>query len=100
MARPKLTPFRESVLICVEKVPLGKVLSCGQVSGPARAWVPRALHYLVENGFPDLPWHRVVNSDGSLLPTKMFVGQGERLRDEQVEFRPDGKVDMKKSCPS
>ena len=94
MPKSKLTRFRESVLECVERIPKGNVATCVQVNGPACAHVPRALRYLVENGYPDTPWHRVVNSDRTLL--KIEIGdQAARLCKDKVDCLPNGRVDEK-----
>ena len=41
---------------------------------------------------PELPWHRVVKSDGS-LPKKTMDGQRDPLRAEAVEFLRNGRLD-------
>jgi methylated-DNA-protein-cysteine methyltransferase-like protein len=82
-------------------IPRGKVSSYGKVAvaaglpNGARQTV-RVLHSLTEKY--DLPWHRVIRSDGSIA-LEEGVGrelQMELLRSEGVEVSADGRVDMQR----
>jgi len=85
----------------IKAIPRGKVtsyrdaaLAAGLPNG-ARQTV-RVLHSLSEKF--DLPWHRVIRSDGSIALGK---GEGrelqtELLRAEGVEVSHDGRVDMER----
>lgn len=74
----------------VKKIPVGKVITYGQVARAvgtrdARR-VGQALH---ANKNPDVPCHRVVFADGSLAPGYAFGGldeQKKRLEAEGVKF--------------
>ena len=93
MSRPNMTEFRESVRKRVETIPPGRVLTYAEVGGRNLANVGGAMAHLVRHFDPELPWHGVVKSDGS-LSKKTIDGQCDRLRAEAVEFLRDGRVDM------
>jgi len=91
----------ESTLRIVEAIraiPAGRVSSYGNIAGAAglpngARQTVRVLHSLSERY--DLPWHRVIRSDGSIA----LDGDGKELqirllRSEGVEVSPDGFVDM------
>jgi len=94
----------ESTLRIVEviaSIPRGKVSSYGAVA--LKAGLPngarqtvRVLHSLSEKF--DLPWHRVIRSDGSIA---LGEGSGRELqigllRAEGVEVTAAGRVDMER----
>ena len=95
MSPPNLTAFRDSIRKRVEPIPCGKVLTYAHIGGVAPANVGAAMKHLVRHFDADLPWHRVVNSDGS-LSKKIMHGQRERLEAEGIECRPDGRVCLKR----
>jgi len=85
----------------IKSIPGGKVSSYGAIAlaaglpNGARQTV-RVLHSLSEKF--DLPWHRVIRSDGSIA---LMEGEGkelqiELLRAEGVKVSHNGKVDMKR----
>jgi methylated-DNA-protein-cysteine methyltransferase-like protein len=86
----------------VKKIPKGKVATYGQVAlyaGNPR-WsrvVGFALH---SNPDPEnIPCHRVVNRFGQVADAFVFGGgnkQRELLEKEEVEFLPNGRVDLEK----
>ena len=89
------------IIKAIKAIPEGKVSSyrnCALAAGipnGARQTV-RVLHSLSEKY--DLPWHRVIRSDGSIA---LREGEGRELQirlllEEGVEVTPDGKVDMKR----
>ena len=88
------------IVEAVKAIPPGRVSSYGSVAlaaglpNGARQTV-RVLHSLSEK--LDLPWHRVIRSNGSIA----LDGDGkqlqiELLRSEGVDVSPDGWVDMKR----
>lgn len=93
--------FFDRVYDVVRQVPVGRVVSYGQVAvlvgEPRKArFVGFAMHSSpgVAGG---VPCHRVVFKDGSLAPGFAFGGpdvQRQMLLDEGVIFTDDGKVDM------
>ena len=85
----------------IRAIPKGKVSSYRNVAwaagipNGARQTV-RVLHSLSEK--LDLPWHRVIRSDGSIA---LREGAGRELQislleSEGVEVSPEGRVDMAK----
>ena len=95
--------FREAVVVAVNKIPHGKVVSYGQVAtecGSPRAarQVGWMLHTL--DGNNDVPWWRVINSEGrisikgNILSTPL--AQKKFLEDEGVEVDKDFNIDIEK----
>lgn len=95
--------FRQKVYHLVKQIPKGKVATYGQIAqlagNPAAA---RAVGRFMKNN-PDIkniPCHRVVGSNGSLLgysAGKGVVTKKELLKKENVAFAGD-KVDLSLSC--
>ena len=95
-----MSNFYERVYENVQKIPKGKVATYGTIAamcGNPRASrsVGAALH---RNPDPKhIPCYRVVFTDGSLARNFAFgghVAQEKLLKDEGVEFLPDGRVDI------
>lgn len=85
------------ILSVVEEIPEGKVSSYGQIAkliGRDRnaRLVGKVLSMAEYCG--EYPCHRVVNHAGRLAPG--FREQRRLLEEEQVKFKDDGRVDMKK----
>jgi len=93
--------FARQVLEIVARIPEGKVTTYGAI---ARALGnPRGARLVVwalwsgPSGL-ELPYHRVVNSQGQLAPPHIF-GEGiqyQLLLSEGITFREDGSVDLEK----
>jgi methylated-DNA-protein-cysteine methyltransferase-like protein len=88
------------IIEAIKAIPAGRVSSYGNIArlvglpNGARQTV-RVLHSLSEKY--DLPWYRVIRSDGSIA----LDGDGKELqirllRSEGVEVSPDGRIDMKR----
>jgi methylated-DNA-protein-cysteine methyltransferase-like protein len=84
----------------VERIPRGRIATYGQIArlaglpGHARH-VGRALREL--SGGEDLPWHRVVNSEGRISARRDGASeevQRTRLRCEGVTFDGRGRVSL------
>jgi len=93
-----LNPFYKQVYAIVERIPHGKVISYGQIArtlGRPRSAreVGRAMRHCPD----DLPWQRVVMSDGSVAGGGFADIRKGILEAEGVLFLPDGRIDMK-SC--
>lgn len=85
----------------IKSIPEGKVASYGQIAtfaGNPRAarQVVRVLHAC--SGADDLPWHRVVNSKGtiSLKPGHGYETQKRLLKKEGVRFSLYDQIDLAK----
>ncbi|MBF6022838.1 MGMT family protein [Lysobacter niastensis] len=79
----------ERILAAIRAIPRGEVAGYGEVARraglPGRARLVARL--LSENGDRDLPWHRVMRSDGRIAfpeGSKGFREQSQRLRAEGV----------------
>jgi methylated-DNA-protein-cysteine methyltransferase-like protein len=94
----------ERILSAVRAIPRGQVAGYGEVARraglPGRARL--AAKALSENTDPDLPWHRVLRSDGRIaLPegSQGFREQCQRLRAEGVTV-VNGRVRNRKAAPT
>ncbi|MDX1436938.1 MAG: MGMT family protein [Anaerolineales bacterium] len=100
--------FDVTVWEAVKKVPYGKVVTYGQVAGLVplpeaedeetyRAFGARWVGASMSRCPSDVPWHRVINSQGKIS----FRGEGSierqrgRLEAEGVVFDERGKTDLK-----
>ena len=89
-------PRRLAFLAQIRAVPLGQVASYGAIA--RRAGFPRharmVARLLSTGGFDDLPWHRILRSDGRIAfppGSAEFDEQCARLRAEGVAVR-EGRV--------
>jgi methylated-DNA-protein-cysteine methyltransferase related protein len=102
MPRPSAyAPFTARAVRVIRAIPRGKVATYGLVAALAGSplgarQVVRVLHSLSRK--EQLPWHRVINSRGSLsLPRGAgFEKQRALLRSEGVPVTARGRVDFKR----
>lgn len=94
-----MTKFTEDVLEIIKMIPTGKVMTYGQIAAYANyprgaRQVSRILHSMSEKHH--LPWHRVINSKGSISLTGEpgFI-QAQMLASEGITVI-DKKIDLKK----
>jgi len=83
----------------IQKIPKGKIATYGLIA--AFAGSPRAARQVVRilhssSRKDNLPWHRVVNSQGkiSLKPGSGYETQKQLLVKEGVKFGPDDTIDF------
>jgi methylated-DNA-protein-cysteine methyltransferase-like protein len=95
-----MSQFFQQVYDLVKKVPVGKVVTYGQIAQKLGTRDARkvgwALHGNTEANH--VPCHRVVNNVGRLAPNFAFDGpeeQRRRLESEGVLFLDSGNVDLK-----
>jgi len=95
------TPFHQTVIKTIRKIPKGKVATYGQIaalSGSPRGarQVVRILH--TSSRKERLPWQRVINKAGkiSLKPGEGYEEQKAILIGEGIVFNSDDSIDMKK----
>lgn len=85
------------VLSVVEEIPRGRVASYGQlarlIGREKNARLVGKILSMAES-YGDYPCHRVVDHAGRTAPG--FRDQRERLLQEGVEFRENGRVDMRR----
>ena len=87
--------FFQAVYEIVAQVPRRRVVSYGQIArllGSPRA--ARQVGWAMRQCPDELPWHRVVMSDGSIAGGGWSDLRRALLEDEGVPFLPDGRVDM------
>ncbi len=96
-----MNDFTRSVIEQIRKVPKGKVSTYGRIaelSGNPRAarQVSRILSSMSRKY--NLPWHRIINSQGriSLKPGGGYEEQRAILEAEGIEFDLYGTVDLKR----
>jgi methylated-DNA-protein-cysteine methyltransferase-like protein len=102
---PDAIIFNNQVWEIVRQVPPGRVTTYGQISKmipppgdlPQRSydafgprWVGGAMAACPE----DVPWQRVINSQGKISPRPGLEQQRLLLEEEGVEFSASGKVDF------
>lgn len=96
-----MTPFEQSVLHIVRKIPKGKVMSYGQIAkyiGAPKASreVGWAMHSL--GRISNFPWWRVLNSKGTITVKESWESgpddQQRLLEAEGVVFDNERKLDM------
>ena len=89
--------FLYQILAIVEEIPEGKVATYGQIAHLSNhernsRLVGKALSHAEYYG--QYPCHRVVNHQGRLVPG--WKEQRHLLESENITFKPDGCVDLKK----
>jgi methylated-DNA-protein-cysteine methyltransferase-like protein len=95
-----LNPFSSKIIEIIQSIPAGKVASYGQIAAMAgnhRAarHVSRILHSCTKKY--QLPWHRVINSQGKIsLNNHAFEIQYELLKSEGIDFGLNRKIDLQK----
>jgi alkylated DNA nucleotide flippase Atl1/3-methyladenine DNA glycosylase AlkD len=86
----------------VARIPRGRVATYGQIAALARLprharMVGQALHASPEDS--DLPWQRVINSEGEISPRAMPGWDGFQrhlLENEGVRFDARGRIDLRR----
>lgn len=96
-----MTAFQSSVLLIVQRIPAGKVVSYGQIAaylGTPRAarqvgWVLRSM-----SGLPNFPWWRVLNNSGRItikndqldaakLQKELLEAEGVAINNLELDMR-------------
>jgi methylated-DNA-protein-cysteine methyltransferase-like protein len=80
----------------VARIPRGRVATYGQLSELIDGRLtPVGIGWALRTGGPDLPWHRVVNSQGGISTEREQPGrQRALLVAEGIRFLPDGRIDL------
>ena len=100
---PSQPTFLQKVELVVSQIPVGKVMTYGQVAqcigeGTARL-VGMALSSLPRGS--SIPWHRVVNAKGGISPRanpQSSLDQIQRLLDEGLQFNRNQELDLNLHC--
>jgi methylated-DNA-protein-cysteine methyltransferase related protein len=102
---PDPAQFNHRVWDIVRRIPAGRVASYGQVARlipipqgveekDYRAYAPRWVGSAMAQSPDDVPWWRVLNSQGEISLRSGAEKQRKLLEAEGVEFNPKGRVDM------
>lgn len=93
--------FYQRVIAIIISIPEGKVATYGQIAtyaGNPRA--ARQVSYILHSSSDkeDLPWHRVINSKGSisLKPGHGYELQKQMLKKEGITFKENDCIDLKR----
>lgn len=95
----KAPSIYQQIYTVVRLIPVGRVTSYGQVATIVGSCTPRVVGYAMAslpNG-SDVPWHRVINSQGKISQHKRGDGSTRQrvlLESEGVEFDQRDKVDL------
>ncbi len=103
---PGRQEFNGRVWALVRKIPRGKVATYGQIamllappagidSSAYRAFGPRWVGGAMAACPEDVPWQRVINSQGRISERPGAAKQRSLLKDEGIEFVKD-RIDLKK----
>ena len=88
----RLTAFAKSVLDAVDRIPRGRVMSYADVAEYVGAGSARAVGTVMARHGSEVPWHRVLRSDGTCA-THKSDRQAALLRAEGVPMRGE-RIDM------
>ena len=90
-----MTPYARAVLDAVDVIPVGKVMAYSDVAEYVGKGTGRSVARIMGTHGGEVPWHRVVRTDGSCAP---------EVRDRQLPLlRADGvpmdgeRVDMQRA---
>jgi methylated-DNA-protein-cysteine methyltransferase-like protein len=99
--QPEKDPtYQQVVYAIVRQIPSGLVASYGQIAriaggGVSARMVGYALAALPQGN--DVPWQRVINSQGKIsLPGFGRLMQEKLLHEEGVEISPEGRIDLQR----
>lgn len=92
--------YRETVYAIVRQIPVGMVMTYGQVAIIlGEGYTPRTVGYVMHGSDGGVPWQRVINSQGKCSTGRLTIPlnlQQELLEAEGVSFNENGKCDLKK----
>ena len=104
---PNQQTYYEEVWMVVRQIPFGKVATYGQIAKMIpppngvdveayKAFSPRWVGGAMANCPDDVPWQRVINSQGKISERDGAERQRQLLEQEGVTFDAKDKVDFKK----
>jgi alkylated DNA nucleotide flippase Atl1 len=91
----RVTPFARTVLDAVDLIPPGRVMAYSDVAEFVSAGSGRAVGTVMAMYGGEVPWHRVVHSDGSCA-ARVRERQVALLRSEDVPMKGN-RVDMSRA---
>ncbi len=89
----------DRIYAVVRQIPHSQVATYGQIAAIVGNCTARSVGFAMAAvpGGTDIPWHRVLNSQGKVSDRRGGDGsirQRHRLEDEGVHFDPHGRVDF------
>ncbi len=94
------TAYRERVYEIVRTIPCGRVMTYGQIAAIlGEGYTARTVGYVMHGSADDVPWQRVINSQGKCSTGKLTMPvnlQQELLEAEGVAFSAAAKCDLAK----
>jgi methylated-DNA-protein-cysteine methyltransferase-like protein len=100
MQNSKDTAIYEKIYEVTRRIPEGQVATYGQIAQIVGSCTARMVGYAMSalNASSDVPWQRVINSQGKISIREGYGGeiQQKLLEDEGVRFDNQGKVDLKR----
>jgi methylated-DNA-protein-cysteine methyltransferase related protein len=93
--------IQERVYEIVRQIPFGKVMTYGQIALLlGKGYTARTVGFLMHAAMTeDVPWQRVINSQGSCSTGKIFLPynvQRKLLQEEGVIFNSQGRCNLPK----
>ena len=90
--------YRERVYEIVRQIPKGRVMTYGQIAEIlGEGYTARTVGYTMHNSPDDVPWQRVINSQGKCSTGRMTMPvnlQQSILEGEGVKFSDSGKCSI------
>lgn len=96
----EMNSFSKNVIELIKSIPYGRVISYGQVAALAGNYkASRQVSWILRKSSEkyNLPWHRVINSKGSISLPEHMGGKIQKglLENEGVKFKKNGTVEKK-----
>ena len=90
--------YRERVYSIVRRIPVGRVMTYGQLAIIlGESYTARTVGYVMHGADEGVPWQRVINSQGKCSTGRLTIPlnlQQELLEAEGVVFSASGKCDL------
>ena len=90
--------YRERVYLIVRQIPVGRVMTYGQLAIVlGEGYTARTVGYVMHGADEGVPWQRVINSQGKCSTGRLTIPinlQQEVLEAEGVIFSASGKCDL------
>lgn len=90
--------YRQRVFKLVQRIPSGRVMTYGQVAAIlGEGYTPRTVGFVMHSSEGDLPWHRVINSQGACSTGGLLLPSNKQqlmLEREGVKFDERGRCDL------
>jgi len=92
--------YRERVYEIVRTIPMGRVMTYGQIAGIlGEGFTPRTVGFVMHGAdTKETPWQRVINSQGACSTGRMTLPvnlQQQILEAEGIKFDAKGRCDLK-----